>query len=274
MQTPWGTEHSVACADVVVIVSYVDYVLCPHMLFSHLNVLCLTYAFFFCLIDAFHSLATDFDRESPTAHIHHYTVESARKHISKTHALTMADCTGFSSASTCMGSNVDKPTPGCVWQSSSCLVDPCTPKFSDWDSCVADSACVGIRLQGSNNNQCLSIQRVCSYLNSDACQTYPWCLKSATGDSCMYYVPGQGVDGSTSESCLSFPLWSIALIVLWILVMVILGGVVVLAIRQRRLDLITEVEESEVHVDNVAVSHQDNFAPRNDLERRLNDDDY
>jgi hypothetical protein len=62
MESLWGTEYFVACADVVVIVSYVDYVLCPHMLFSHLNGLCLTYAFFFYLIDEFHSLSTDFDR--------------------------------------------------------------------------------------------------------------------------------------------------------------------------------------------------------------------
>ncbi|CUE66470.1 transmembrane protein, putative [Bodo saltans] len=185
----------------------------------------------------------------------------------------MTDCTGFTSSSTCMGSNIDKTSASCVWQTSTCIVDPCVAKSGNWNACASDSTCVGIL--GSNSNiQCFAIQRVCSYLTSDSCQTYPWCLKSATGDSCMYYVPGQGVDGNTSQDCLSFPLWSIALIVLWVLVMIILGGVVVLAIRQRRLDMITEVEESEVHVDNVAVSHRDNFAPRDDLERRLNDDDY
>jgi hypothetical protein len=173
-----------------------------------------------------------------------------------------------------MGANVNNRGVSCVWETGRCIVDPCVAKSNSWDACAADSTCVGIR-GDANNVLCFAMQRVCSFLTSASCQTYPWCLKSATGDSCIFYVPGQGVDGSTSESCLSFPTWSIALIVLWVLVMLILAGVVILAIRQRRLDAITEVEASEVHVDNVAVNrHHDTFAPRQELERRLNDDDY
>lgn len=63
-------------------------------------------------------------------------------------------------------------------------------------------------------------------------------------------------------------MWSIALLIVWLVIMVIIGVIVMLIFKQKREDSIV-VEQSETHIDSVHVN-RDNFRPsRNELERPL-----
>lgn len=173
------------------------------------------------------------------------------------------DCS-MTKMSYCLAANMKAPTSPCVWANSTCQVDPCYT-ISDEAACVANSMCFMVKYATSIT--CMASQRMCSSVTLDVCTTFPWCLKTSDGLGCLYYEPAAIIEaaGTSSSSCLQFPMWCIALIVLWILVMIVLGGIIALAIRQRRLDAITEVEESEVNVDSVHIN-KDNFSPHDDRE--------
>lgn len=193
-------------------------------------------------------------------------------------AQTPADpCTGLP-YETCYSTNVNNNNNNCVFANNVCQRDPCSHKTYNMTACAETPDCVAILTSPTSAQLCMHFQLACSSLPTGSCETFPWCLKLTDG-SCLYYVPGQGVAGNNDQSCLSFPTWSIALIVLWVLIMIVLICIIVLAVRQRRLDAITEVEESEaqvnsVHVDKGNNNYDDNFAPRdrheaNELQRPL-----
>jgi hypothetical protein len=62
-------------------------------------------------------------------------------------------------------------------------------------------------------------------------------------------------------------MWSIALLIVWLVIMVIIGVIVMLIFKQKRDDAIN-VEQSETNVDSVAINSE-NFSPRRELARPL-----
>ena len=74
--------------------------------------------------------------------------------------------------------------------------------------------------------------------------------------------------GESSSECTAFPVWSIALLVLWIFIMLILIAIIVLAMK-RKSSSIAGVETSTVDVDNVAV-RDDNFMPVGGISQPMN----
>lgn len=188
---------------------------------------------------------------------------------------------GYTTSSACYKHGNDV----CVWLNNQCQTDPCAV-LQDASSCTSAASCVFVAGGSSTTNQCYSSQRLCSLITSqisasaDVCQSYPWCLPTTDKTACYYYEPGQSsASGPSTENCLSFPSWSIAIIVLWVLVMAILGGVIALALRQRRLDAIAGMESEDVYVEHVP---QDTSIQkrggggghRGEMERPLNDDRF
>lgn len=143
----------------------------------------------------------------------------------------------------------------CVYQGGSCALDSCI-RSTTQNECEASPSCYYVGWAES----CFNYQALCTGLARDACSSNPLCITS--GDNCVYSVPTKTVASPPAE-CLGFPTWSIALLILWLLLIGILVFVV-LIIRKKPQK--TDVEESKVVIEEDAIN--DNFSP-NDLDEPL-----
>jgi hypothetical protein len=181
-----------------------------------------------------------------------------------------SQCREQTSAQACLQANQQATTTTfCVWEyaRSTCIQDPCTAFSRNASACrTSTSGCV---LQPLSRSQilCYSAQLSCSMLTQGQCAAMPMC--QTIGTACAFPRSFNGSDVSLDQKCASFPMWSIALLIVWLVIMVIIGVIVMLIFKQKRDDAIM-VEQSETHIDSVQVNRTDNFRPaRNELERPL-----
>jgi hypothetical protein len=150
----------------------------------------------------------------------------------------------------------------CVWLNGQCTFDPCA-LITNMTQCVQQAGpqnCLpGPWMSAQSVQSCISYEFLCNRISLEVCTTVSMCsIKSAS--YCGYAIPkGTGSAGQSIAECSTFPLWSIALLVLWLFIMMILIAIIVLALKRRN-QSITGVESGKVDIDNVAI-RDDNFAP-------------
>lgn len=176
-------------------------------------------------------------------------------------------CTEFTSVTNCLQPN-QNPAAAilCFWDyaTSKCVQDPCTSLSRNATACRSTPDCI---LQPLSRNQylCYSAQLSCSMLNQGQCASTPLC--QTAGTACTFPLSFEASDVSLDQKCASFPMWSIALLIVWLVIMVIIGAIILLIFKQKRQDAIN-VEQSETNVDSVQIN-EDNFTPRRELARPL-----
>jgi hypothetical protein len=138
----------------------------------------------------------------------------------------------------------------CLWQDDmKCFKDKCAGLSQN--NCLAQQC---LYLQGSQP-VCMNPKLVCNLLSNSECQQTNLCNWRSTGYCASATEP---VVGKTSAECdLEFPQWSIALIIIWICIMVILGFIIFLIINKGRQRNVGPIENSGVVVESVNL--RDNF---------------
>jgi len=164
------------------------------------------------------------------------------------------NCANFETISSC-ASAASQPSPKlCVWDDTAgCITDPCL-QYSENTTCAKGPGCLW--MGWSLGAPCFASYLLCANLGTANCGKYPFCTireKSYCGT-----VGVIGVITTTTQCDVSFPTWSIALIIVWLIIMVILGLIVLLAMGKSKAQKITGVEgPGDVVVD--AVQIRDNF---------------
>lgn len=150
----------------------------------------------------------------------------------------------------------------CVWQNSKCSGDPCA-QYTTNETCRADAGCISTEwVTGSGAVTCMSFELLCTKLPPGApCDQSGLCRTD--GVNCVWALPtGTGAPGENKDpQCLNFPTWSIALIVLWVVLMCVLVFIILILKKKKHADAIKGVEqENEVVVDSLHID--DAFRPQ------------
>jgi amino acid transporter len=142
----------------------------------------------------------------------------------------------------------------CVFLNGACKVDPCQ-SITDAAKCLAATAdlkCIPIPFSASVS--CMNAELVCDVLPYGACSQMSVCAKKS-GSYCG--IISKTTQGSSSVDCdLKFPTWSIALLMIWVCIMLILAFIIFLMMFGKK--QVKNVEHSEVVVDSVQI--RDNFS--------------
>ena len=171
-------------------------------------------------------------------------------------------CSDQTSAELCLVQNQNNVgTPYCVWDYSSarCSDDTCITYSNRPANCIAQSGCV-MQPLSKTSQLCYSAQVSCSMLSTGLCGNQVLC--QTVGSSCAFPLSFGASNVTLDQQCASFPMWSIALLIVWLVIMIIIGFIILLIFKQKRDDAITEVEQSEVRIDSVQIN-RDNFSPKN-----------
>lgn len=139
----------------------------------------------------------------------------------------------------------------CVFDKGQCIDDPCKLAMSADDCSATDPKCIYTPwLPAACNHRyfmCASI------VGTEACNLNPLCAME--GSNCLYSVPTSYNTAAPKESeCPGFPVWSIALLVVWILMLVIFV-VIILIVRKK--PLTRSIEESAISIE--GVGNKDHF---------------
>ena len=158
----------------------------------------------------------------------------------------------------------------CAFYQGKCVWDPCNSADTNSSQCLdwASTSRRCLWLPAAAEYKCVSYHFLCNRIQIKNCLTAGFC--AVKSDSyCGYAIPeGVGSTGDSTAECTAFPLWSIALLVLWLFIMLILIAIIVLAMK-RKSSSIDGVETSTVDVDNVAV-RDDHFMPSPGLQEPIN----
>ena len=158
--------------------------------------------------------------------------------------------------SACIGKSEEEcniaPVHGlyCVMVGGSCVADPCQTKNST-ASCLADATCMPV--PWNDGAGCFSYSTICSVLPVESCRQLTVC--AARDSHCAIIKPPE--PGTSGVSCLRFPTWSIALMIIWLCIMIILGFIIFLIVSKGKQNQIKNVEREDVVVESVQI--RDNF---------------
>lgn len=148
----------------------------------------------------------------------------------------------------------------CVFQGGQCITDPCR-NINDGPTCRSTLGCLSATWAANVSSTifpCFSYRLICTQLTIDVCTKMSMCAIRSNA-YCMYAVPeGDGVTGQSTSQCAPFPVWSIALIVVWVLIMIILIFIIVLILKKRN-HVIKGIEREEIVIESVAI--RDTFNP-------------
>jgi hypothetical protein len=139
-------------------------------------------------------------------------------------------------------------------EKNTCVKDPCA-NVGSMPACV-QAGCfpiyftVGLQATVS----CVNPNMMCNVLNEQRCWASGFC-NFRDGYCASMLEPRIGKTGAECE--LSFPAWSVALVIIWVCIMVILGFIIFLILNKGKQQAIKEVEHSEVVVDSLNL--RDNF---------------
>lgn len=158
------------------------------------------------------------------------------------------------SVTECYGKTVQGAMCVFNYQKNTCEVDPCNSATASasMDSCLA-SGCLPLPyVQGtSQQNSCISPNLLCNALTEINCHTSGFC--QARDGYCAFAQ--EPVVGKTDAECdINFPQWSIALIVIWVCIMLILGFIIFLIVNKNKSATISRVERSDVQVDSLNIN--------------------
>lgn len=172
-----------------------------------------------------------------------------------------AICSGQSSADRCARIARTRSN-NCVWLNGACVQDPCY-FYTNETICKQnerDQNClVSPWMSADGTGSCISYDLICNRIDLTNCLKNSMCAIKSDA-YCAYGIPkGNGQTGEATAECTQFPLWSVALIVLWLFIMLILGAIIVLAMKRKQ-QAITSVEQGKAEVDQVAI-REDNFQP-------------
>jgi len=177
-------------------------------------------------------------------------------------------CTAQTGLSQCMTQAQQGQSCDWIASSSLCVQDPCL-QYTTVTSCLNNTAlgCLplpwnGIWPTNPTGNQvgplCVSPGLVCHELSNlqGDCPATKFCTPKTDLGYCGSLIKSEG--GTATTNCdLSFPGWSIVLIVIWMLIMCILGFIIFLIVSKGKQQAIKNVERSEVVVDSLHL--RDNF---------------
>jgi len=138
----------------------------------------------------------------------------------------------------------------CVMVGGSCQADPCQ-SISNSSACLANPECMPV--PWNNGATCFSYSTICSVLPVESCRQLSVC--ASRGSYCSIIKPPE--PGESGVSCLKFPAWSIALMIIWVCIMAILGFIIFLIVSKGKQNQIKSVEREDVVVESVQI--RDNF---------------
>jgi len=142
----------------------------------------------------------------------------------------------------------------CVWNADGCVPDPCGV-INNYTQCVAHG-CLPVEWTGGNGNSpCMTPTLVCDRLSVTDCASFPSCAVRANAYCTIVPAAAPGTDQIVCE--ISFPTWSLALMVMWFFIMAILAFIIFLVVKKSKQAAIKGVETQEVVVDSMQI--RDNF---------------
>jgi hypothetical protein len=166
-------------------------------------------------------------------------------------------CEQFQSAETCYSYTASGTAPtACVWQVGAtglCTPDPCKALNTEAD-CLNSPNCLPTNWTGLIG--CVTASLICDRLSVRDCTKFPQCAVRANSYCAMVPPPSPGTNSVLCE--ITFPVWSLALLFIWVCIMFILGFIVFLVVKKSRQAAIKGVERQEVVVDSVQI--RDNFS--------------
>jgi hypothetical protein len=134
----------------------------------------------------------------------------------------------------------EKDPCGSVLNMAACIQAGCFPSYFTFGMTSAVS--------------CVNPNMMCNILTANQCYDSGYCV-FRDGYCASMLEPRIG---KTDAECdISFPQWSVALIIIWVCIMVILGFIIFLIINKGKQQAIKEVERSEVQIDSLNL--RDNF---------------
>jgi hypothetical protein len=151
----------------------------------------------------------------------------------------------------------------CIWNAvqSQCVIDPCTT-YGDVNTCAANG-CIPLPWNaawsppslGQQGPTCVSTRVVCNEITvSSDCASTSFCqYRDGYCASVQETKPGT----STTSCDVNFPGWSVALIIIWLCIMIVLGFIIFLIVSKGKQQAVRAVEHSEVVVDSLHL--RDNF---------------
>lgn len=162
-------------------------------------------------------------------------------------------CKNFQSLAAC-ASATSQPQPIlCSWDDNlGCIGDPCQT-LTDNATCSQTSKCVFI--PWSSGVRCFASSLLCSAIPLKECGKFSFCT---IRENTFCDIVGRVGTNKVTANCLQFPSWSIALMFVWLVIMIILGGIIALAMGKAKQQKVAGVEKDEdVVVDSVQI--RDNF---------------
>jgi len=137
---------------------------------------------------------------------------------------------------------------------NTCVRDPCG-NAADMSACML-AGCFPIYFTSGlpSTTSCVNPNMMCNILTESQCWASGFC-NYRDGYCASMLEPRIG---KTDAECdISFPQWSVALVIIWVCIMVILGFIIFLILNKSKQQAIKEVERSEVVVDSLNL--RDNF---------------
>jgi len=169
--------------------------------------------------------------------------------------LAQDGCANFNTIASCATAAAQSPPKLCVWDDSKgCIKDPCL-ELTGNVSCAAGPGC--LYMPWSTGATCFASYLLCANLGTSNCKKYPFC--TVRENTYCGTVGVIGVNKVKTECDVNFPSWSVALIIVWLIIMVILGFIVLLAMGKSKQQKVAAVEkDDDVVVDSVQI-RDDNF---------------
>lgn len=163
-------------------------------------------------------------------------------------------CSNYNTIASCATAAAQSNPMYCVWDDQKgCVIDPCIQYFTN-TTCQGSSGCLWF--PWNYQASCFSSYLLCANLGVTNCKKYPFC--TVRENTYCGTVGVIGVNTVKVECDFSFPGWSVALIIVWLIIMVILGFIVLLAMGKSKQQKVTGVEKDEdVVVDSIPI--RDNF---------------
>lgn len=160
--------------------------------------------------------------------------------------LAQQDCTA-SDADECF--KKIRQGKACVYEAGACKVDSCI--YKDLTTCSQQSMCLATAWMDVPCNHRFSL---CSLVGNAAdCNNNPLC--SWSGANCVYSVPTSYETALPKPSeCPGFPVWSVALVVVWVFMIIILVVLILLVLKKPARG---HLEQSNISVE--GVGNKDNF---------------
>ena len=164
-------------------------------------------------------------------------------------------CANYNTIASCATASAQTNPILCVWtDQKGCVKDPCL-EFSSNSTCETGPGCLW--MPWSTGARCFASYLLCANLGVENCKKYPFC--TVRENTYCGTVGVIGVNTVKTECDVKFPSWSVALIIVWLIIMVILGFIVLLAMGKSKQQKITGVEkDDDLVVDSVQV-REDNF---------------